>query len=329
MSIQFMNCCYSTKRNFQTYQYDLNNPSPYEQICQRYNEIEEWRSLSRYVDYQDEEPQITTPQATDNFTVAVVDYCDDSDSDIDLDGDGVGDMAHGNVVAHLIEATFRNSDVWTFDITQNSKYSTNERMIASLQTIVNELKDGSCQYDAVNLSLSSRITYSDLSAALGKNITKDNVAQYQQEIRNWLLTKGASNGYTTTAKVVQLLEEIESLGADVYIAAANVNDGTDDELNLYSIANNTTTVGANDRTGSKASFSFKNSLIDTWALGEIEVKKIKDSSGNLKGYDLNNDGVVDIDGSYTSGGKNSSNAYLRGTSFASPYRLIQELGASL
>ena len=36
--------------------------------------------------------------------------------------------------------------------------STNERIIASLEYIVNEIKNGECDYDAINLSLSSRIT---------------------------------------------------------------------------------------------------------------------------------------------------------------------------
>ena len=166
-----------------------------------------------------------------------------------------------------------------------------------------------------------------MSQALGVNITKDNVAQYKTQIKNWLLTQGKNQGYATTAQVVQLLDQIEALGADVFVAAANVNDGTDDELNLYTLADNVTSVGALSQNGSKASFSFDNSLIDTWALGEIEVKKVKDSSGKLLGYDLNNDGKVDISGTYSSGGANASNAFLRGTSFATPYRMMQALSS--
>ena len=268
----------------------------------------------------------TSATSNKKYTIAVVDFCDNSDSDIDLDGDGKGDMAHGNVVASMLKATFQNSDVYTFDITKNSAGSTNDRLVASLQSILDEIKSGSCKYDALNLSLSSRITYSDLSKALGKTITKDNVSKYASEIRNWLVNQGSKNGYSTTAKVVQLLEQIEAAGCDIYVAAANVNDGSDDELNLYTIATSTTSVGALNKSGSKASFSFNNSLIDKWALGEIEVKKVKDSNGNFAGYDINGDGKVDIGKSYTSGGSGlSTNAYLKGTSFASPYQLIQDL----
>ena len=314
-----------------------NYMNSYKQICMKFQQIEFQNYMNQFYHTCDNSSQLSLSQNNNSstnsnsmvsdkkYTIAVVDFCDNSDSDIDLDGDGKGDMAHGNVVANLIKATFKNSDVYTFDITQNSAGTTNERLVASLESIINELKSGTEKYDALNMSLSSRITYSALSKALGKTITKDNVSQYQSEIRNWLLTQGSKNGYTTTAKVVQLIEQIEALGCDVYIAAANVNDGTDDELNLYTIANNTTSVGALSKSGGKASFSFDNSMIDTWALGEIEVKKVKDSSGKLLGYDLNNDGVVDINGSFTSGGANSANPFLRGTSFASPYKLIQDL----
>ena len=162
---------------------------------------------------------------------------------------------------------------------------------------------------------------------MGVNITRDNVSQYQSQIRNWLLTTGANNGYSTTAQVVQLLEQIEAYGADVYIAAANVNDGSDDELNLYTVANNTTSVGALNKNGNKASFSFNNSLIDTWSLGEIEVKKLYDEQGKFAGYDLNDDGVKDIDKSYNSGGLSCTNPFLTGTSFATPYQLMEDFSA--
>ena len=266
----------------------------------------------------------TTPQGSAKYNIAVIDFCDDSDADIDLDGDGVGDMAHGNVVAHLIDTFVENANVHTFDITENSQYTSNQRIIASLESVLGELKSNPNAYDALNMSLSSRITYSDLSKILGVTVNNDNVDVYQDAIRNWLLNKGEKEGFPTTAKVVKLLEEIASYGVDIYIAAANVNDDSDDELNLYSIAKNTTTVGANNTSGSRADFSFNNSLIDTWTLGEIEVKKVKNASGQLLGYDLNGDGVADIDGKYTSGGS-SVNPFLKGTSFASPYKLSSSL----
>lgn len=350
MTVQFLRSLYAT--NLPTFQtMHPNYVSPAEKISMKYQDVEQQIYIMQHpqVD-KDENSQLQLTSNTGNtsttttssgtstsntnntsttsnkkYTIAVVDFCDNSDSDIDLDGDGKGDMAHGNVVASMIKASFENSDVYTFDITQNSAGTTNERLVASLESILDEIKSGSCKYDALNMSLSSRITYSDLSKALGKTITKDNVSKYASEIRNWLINEGSKNGYTTTAKVVQLLEQIEAAGCDIYIAAANVNDGTDDELNLYTLAKSTTSVGANSKSGGKASFSFDNTLIDKWALGEIEVKKVKDSNGNFKGYDLNGDGKVDIDKSYTSGGSNLSNAYLRGTSFASPYQLIQDL----
>ncbi|MBO5947623.1 hypothetical protein J6Q66_02165 [bacterium] len=305
-----------------------NYVSPLEQIQMRYQEIEYLRNLPPE---EDEEPEINEPSQFDGigsdkkYTVAVVDFCDDNSADIDLDGDGKADMAHGNVVANLISSAFENSDIFTFDISETKKYTTNERMVASLQYIVEEIKSGECDYDALNLSLSSRMTYADLSKALGVTINNDNVSQYADKIKSWLHSTGAKNGYSTTSQVVKLLEEIEKLGTDVYIAAANVNDGSDDELNLYSLVSGSTTVGAKNKTGGVADFSFQNSLIDTWALGEIEVKKIKDGSGNLLGFDLNHDGEVDIDSKYSSGGTNSANAYLKGTSFATPYMIMQQL----
>lgn len=338
MSIQFINSWF--KAGLPSIQ-EMNpyNLSPLQQIQQRYYEIEESRYNSQdsqlnddktYTDDEYELNDVISSQfsgiGNDNeYKVAVVDFCNDAAADIDLDGDGTADMAHGNVVANLIQSAFENSDVFTFDISQNSNYTTNERIIASLQYIIDEIESGECEYDAVNLSLSSRITYADLSKALGVTINNDNVAQYSNKIKEWLHSTGAKNGYSTTSQVVKLLEKIENLGTDVYIAAANVNDGTDDELNLYTLVNASTAVGAKDKNGNIADFSFKNSLIDAWALGEIEVKKVKDSSGKLLGFDLNHDGKVDIDASYSSGGSNSANAYLKGTSFASPYMLMSQL----
>lgn len=281
MTVQFLRSIYAS--DLPTFQkMHPSYISPAEQIAMRYQEIQQQMYMPKQTAVgtdEDSQLQITTqttttatntttgkttssttsskPATSDKkYTIAVVDFCDNADSDIDLDGDGKGDMAHGNVVASMIKANFENSDVYTFDITQNSAGTTNERLVASLESILEEIKSGSCKYDALNLSLSSRITYSDLSKALGKTITKDNVSQYSSEIRNWLINQGSKNGYTTTAKVVQLLEQIEAAGCDIYIAAANVNDGTDDELNLYTLAKSTTSVGALSKSGGKASFSF-------------------------------------------------------------------------
>ena len=314
--------------------------TPLQQIQQRYQEIEANRNYLASQDKDDDSvinnqtSNITFSQQTSQFegigsdkkyTIGVVDFCNNNDADIDLDGDGKADMAHGNVVASLISASFTNSDVFTFDISANQNFTTNERIIASLEYIVNEIKNGECDYDAINLSLSSRITYSDLSKALGVTINNNNVAQYADEIKEWLHSTGAKNGYSTTSQVVKLLEQIEALGTDVYIAAANVNDGSDDEINLYTLAANTTSVGAKNKNGDIADFSFKNSAIDSWALGEIEVKKIKDSSGKLLGLDINHDGKVDLDTKFCSGNGSDANAYLKGTSFASPYLLMSAL----
>jgi len=328
MTVQFINSSYAT--GFPTFE-SMTTETPYQKICQRYYEIEYQNyvySLSNNnTSCSNNNSQVSSSNNNNKASganIAVVDFCNDSDSDIDLDGDGIGDMAHGNVVANLIKAN-TNANVFTFDITKSSSGTTNQKLINNLQTILNDIKSGKRSYDALNMSLSSRITYEDLSKALGVKITKDNVSKYQSQIKNWLINEGAKNGYATTAQAVQLLEQIAATGTSIYIAAANVNDGTDDELNLYTIAANTTSVGALDKSGYKASFSFNNSLIDAWALGEIEVKKVKNSSGKLLGYDLNNDGIVDISGKYTSGGINSSNPFLKGTSFASPYKLSQSI----
>ena len=276
--------------------------------------------------------QTTPRQRTNNsynpqdyeYNIAVIDFCDESSTSnkVDLDGDNIGDMVHGNVVANLIDSVLGDKALITcYDITGDDS-----KIISSLKSILSDIQSGKCKYDAVNMSLSQRITYSDLSKILGVKITNDNISQYQTQIRNWLKQEVQDDGdYALAGQAVSLIEQIEAAGCDVYISAANCTDGTDDEINLFTLAQNSSSVGALDTDNKVASFSFNNSLIDDWMLGEVEVHKIYNGS-SFSGFDLNGDGKVDIDGSYGSDkGKNKKNGWILGTSFSSPLQLIYDL----
>src|SRR5699024_6942913 len=87
------------------------------------------------------------------------------------------------------------------------------------------------------------------------------------------------------------LERLSAKGVKIYISAGNKGKNY---LNLYTLADNVNVVGATNSYGTaKTKFSNNNSLVNRWFKGVFSVKKIKDKDGQT-GFDINEDGKIDI-----------------------------------
>lgn len=262
--------------------------------------------------------------------VIVVDQTDVAKAGIDIDGDGRNDVAHGTIVGRDILAKSPNANVSNLELA-NYEPGT---LVNSFNSIAQRVDRGE-RVDAVNFSAQTFNKIADLANVTGLQLTRENLAQNRDEIKNRLnvLTQnpGAFGGdpakvkdFTDFVPVIQALDGLTQRGVPVYIAAGN--DGPD-QVNLFALASGANIIGAADGNGNKAAFSADNSLITRFTTGVFPITPVANGNGQIVGADFTGDGRRDIRATQLSGQGTTfvNGREVSGTSFASPTALGEDL----
>lgn len=228
-----------------------------------------------------------------------------------IDWDDLPDVSHGDITKRIIQEGLPNAEIDCFG----------ESMIGSLDEILKNIHNGK-KYDALNLSCGIDNKFSELSKAIGKPITSENISENIDEVKK-LINRSTKDKHTMQLKqIIEKLDEIADTGTKVYIAAGNERNK---RLNLLTLSKKNNSVGALDLKGKKARFSNANSLVNKWEIGVFKIKQIKDSNGKI-GFDYTGDGSIDIYADQTTAHyKRRSWKGIRGTSFSCPTALVNDL----
>lgn len=285
-------------------------------------------------------PESTTPttqttQQTNTQTgtgpnVVVVDQTSIAKAGIDIDGDRVNDVAHGTIVGNFIKSGLPNANVSTVELPDYEAATLTSAFNGLAQRI-----DGGEKVDAVNFSAQTFSKIPDLAKVTGLALTKDNLAQNKDEIRNRLFTlaqnptafggdKALAEEFTQFVPVIQAMDKITARNVPLYVAAGN--DGKD-QINLFSLVNGAQVIGATDANGNKTDYTADNSLITQFTRGNTPVTPVKDAAETVIGAEFTGDGKIDIAANQLSGKGQKFGADLEvsGTSFASPKALADDL----
>jgi len=219
----------------------------------------------------------------------------------DINGDGIPDLSHGKFCKTVIKSVLPKAHVTNYRVAGYKGHTGDENMssvVANFHKIAEKIKNGG-KVDAVNFSFGIVKTFDELSKYLKTNITRQNVNEHVEEIKNWLQTlnkpenKGLvkefdSNhqGIKDIHKAISSIEEVTSQGVPVYIGAGNSGP---ESFNLYTLANKSISVKAmnGDKVNSKVlDFSCDNSVSKRGARGIYFPIKVVAPSGKVKGYKI-------------------------------------------
>lgn len=276
-------------------------------------------------------PVVTAPKQPDHkLNVAIVDNFSPSfafnmsDESIFQKTDYDSTITHGQIVRRFIEEGLPEAKIKQFNTKSSYGTALTKSINTQLGVVLEDLTKKGEKYDALNLSKDISIPFSTISAVMHKKITSENISKYREEIENLILSDN-SGSMGDLRGILQKLDKISSYGVKIYISAGNEGK---DNFNLLSLAKDVKNVGALDRWGSKASYSADNSLVNNWACGSSDVKKIKDSKGKI-GFDFTEDGTVDVYETELLFPSKKPNPYgLYGTSYSSPKALVSDLKKS-
>ena len=232
----------------------------------------------------------------------VAEIDDFANKDIYIDPyDWTCDMTHGEAVASFIKAQCPAAN-----IQRMGNLKPEDNLDFSITKSLKELSDSidkGEKIDAVNMSIGIAIAIKKLAKATGLPLNRKNLHQYQNEIRNWIKNndnksiekKLGLDKETNLKEILENIEKITSKGIPVYIAAGN---GRFDAvgaacINLFSLANGVTTVGALEKDGkTKTNYSGDHSLVNKWEIGDNSIKRTK--KDGKWGYDINGDNNPEI-----------------------------------
>lgn len=279
---------------------------------------------------------VTAPKQPDHkLSVAIVDNFSPSfafnmsDESVFTKSDYQSNIAHGQIVRRFIEEGLSDAQIEQFNIKSAKSGSETAKGISTQLGIVlqNITKKGK-KYDALNLSMSKDLCFDDLPELNGKKITPENLSQFRDYIKKLILVSDTSSNTKQSADILQLklillkLDKISELGVKVFISAGNEGKNY---FNIFSLTKDAKNVGALGSLTSKAFYSADNSLVNSWAKGTYEVKRIKDPKGRI-GYDYTGDGSIDVYETSILPPYKKTNPYvLYGTSYSAPVALVKEL----
>lgn len=228
-----------------------------------------------------------------------------------IDWDNKPDMIHGEAVESFIKSALPNAEITRFDTNLNEK---------SVRDALELILKSGIKYDALNLSKSSDIKLKDLSLITGFKVTNETLAKDKKIIKERFFASGHKESADIQA-IIKSLEELASNGTKIYISAGNRGKQS---VNLYTLADGVNVVGALNKYGVlKASFTSDNALINRWYKGVYHISKIEDSAP-ITGFDINEDGKIDILADDTSAKIKKPASKIYGTSFASPSALVSD-----
>lgn len=231
---------------------------------------------------------------------------------VKVDWDNKPDMIHGEAVETFIKAGLPNAEITRFDTNLDDM---------SLNKALGEILNSDTKFDAINISKSSYVKIDDLAEITGVKVT----AQSLKKDKDLIKEKLFASSYKDTEVIKDIIKKLEYLaskGVKIYISAGNKGK---DYLNLYTLADNVNVIGATNKYGVlKTDFSCNNSLVTKWNKGVYCVHRIKSPDGQ-KGFDINEDGKIDISLNKTTSKIKIPQHYVYGTSFAAPDALVKDL----
>ncbi|MDX1452319.1 MAG: hypothetical protein R3183_07155 [Oleiphilaceae bacterium] len=157
---------------------------------------------------------------------------------------------------------------------------------------------------------------STLLMAFDHQLRPQKVSQYLAMIRDW----GEQDPiWHHTFEIILILEDLVAMGARVFTIAGN---GGRRMVNTYSFAEGVITVGAEER--ELKHFIADNAFVDTYAPAAYQLRRIDNERAIPQGYDLDNDGCVDVAIQSLSNQSRLPSLHwkvLKGSSFAAPVAL--------
>ena len=261
---------------------------------------------------------VQRPHEEGNRNIYVIDNFEEDS--IDVDGDGTKDLTHGELVSELIEAEDENANVHRVHSESNAEGNT-----AAIKDVTERKRNGE-DVDAVNLSQGVGINIEEVGQEIGVDLTQENLGEHKEEVMEYL-KNSPDPEHRAAYDTILALEELAAEGVDVYVAGGNGGPGN---ANAYTLADGVKGVGANDELPDGASvqhegmpedyedndwYSADNDLIDVEDQGFYTFTRVEG------GYDINGDGVADLEGTFSAGdsiemGQRTNGVY--GTSFAAP-----------
>lgn len=204
---------------------------------------------------------------------AIIDSFSPDKPRLDINGDGIRDVPHGVVIDRLVHRLLPCETVCLDDPTI---VVPGQLIVRKMAEIRERVANGE-QIDAVNISSGFSHSFRMLRIRVNPDITPDNVHQYREEIRQWIL----DSKIVRTDEVIRAIESVTSLGIPVYLAAENQGP---EYVNLFGFARGAIIVGSLNAEGRLSTSTAENSMI-TYARGVFGV------SQQPGGYSLTGSGV--------------------------------------
>lgn len=247
-------------------------------------------------------PQYQGTPYVNNDTVLVID--DFTNKEIDVDGDGTADISHGQAVS--VYAGQDGKQVEEKDISDGDGGLDEEKINSYLQEII----DNPGSVKDVNMSFGAEFSIEDLRTIPGcEDLDASNFKEYSEEVKEFLNNpeehlekpddmseedyQAELQSFKLQAQMIDKIEQISAQGVNINIAAGNNGK---DNINLSSFAegDNINIVGATNNLGDKEGYSASGA--NTYAQGTYNSVVTAD------GYDINGDGVTDVENDEVSGG---------------------------
>jgi hypothetical protein len=249
--------------------------------------------------------------------IAVVDNFDSKT--IDIDGDNIPDLSHGEVVERYLKAENPNVQINRFEVAIDLATGNieNASLVQALEQVKKQMDSGE-KFDAVNMSLAYEVDLSNQGS-----VTSASIGEAESELRAYLFDE--NNSLTADQQElkdrIEAIEKITAGDVPVYIAAGN--EGRNN-YNTLGLAHGTVQVGALNAYGD--TLYARNSDVKQYEQGEYIVgPTFEGDSDIVSGYDINEDGVKDVDTSEVSGhGKLELYPTITGTSFSTPTALSKK-----
>lgn len=246
-----------------------------------------------------------------------------SEPDISVDIDLVSDITHGEVVSKIIEKGLPNANVEKMHVPSDAIQSDFNKLGQNLTQIFHDTKQGTKKYDAINISLGIEMTFDEAKKRFGIILTPENIASKARELKDSLLAKRTERKcyddkmYSNAINVIDDLDSISSTGTKVYVAAGN---SMNEKINLFSLIDNSVSVGALTPNNTKSFYTADNSLVNRWENGTLNMKKL---NGGITWTD---DNTPDIEKKHISNIFQKASVFpIVGTSFASPRAIVKDL----
>lgn len=232
----------------------------------------------------------TTPEKINKKQPKILVVDDFKNKKFDIDKNNIYDTSHGDLIVSILKSKIPSAQIYKVEV-NNPKY------IKEIQKVLKENK-----IDAVNLSIGASIDIQAIKDNTNiKDLNKYSIDKHKQEILDDLDSIGTK--YPEEYKKLSEIPTIErndskefikmfsDKNIPLYVASGNDGERYCNEFILYK---GTIAVGALDKNGKKAKYSANNTVIKKWSNGDATPVAIYNKNKEVIGYDITQDGKVDI-----------------------------------